>query len=971
MMKIPLRIISDYSLLKSLISLPKIIPFLKSQNIDACGICDDNLYGVMEFYDLCLQNQIKPIVGLNVPFLNVELAMYAKNYHGYQNLLKIHTIIQNKEEVSALDKKYFDDLVIMMDTSFITSYDTIKPFFDDEDFFLAVNNEEEKKNAYLKTNKVIYAPLIRCFKNADASNLDLLKAIFLNTTLDSVNKSNYQYQSLENFLNSKEDNSFILSKFDLVIPKNNRYIPHYDENIKDSYAYLTALAKKGLTKRLNGNISKEYQNRLLYELDVINKMGFVDYFLIVYDYVKYAKQNDILVGMGRGSAAGSLVSFAIGITDVDPIKYHLLFERFLNPERISMPDIDIDFEDTKRNLVVDYVKERYGKRNVANIITFGTLKCKLAIRCVCKALKVNDDVMEKLVSLIDAKEDLKTNMLNPLVKTMVMKDDLLKEVIRKTSLIEGLKKHISTHAAGVVISSVPLDEVIPIYLNNEELVTGISMNYLEELGLIKMDFLSIKNLTIIANVLNLIKNNTGKTINLTDIDYNDSKIMNLFKNGDTIGIFQFESEGIKNFLRKLKPENFLDIVSAIALYRPGPMGNIDTFIKRKNKEELVTYLDPSLEPILKETYGIIVYQEQIMQILVKVGGYSYAEADLIRRAMSKKKRSIMEAEKTKFLQKASANGYQLKVAEEIYNLILKFALYGFNKSHSVSYALIGVQMAYLKCYYPIYFITNLLNMAINSTVKTKEYMTMAKKYNIKFLPPSINYSTDVYEISQNTLRIPFTLIKNLGMEATKNIILEREKGLYTDYLDFVSRTYGKSVNKKTIEALIMADALSEFNLNHETLRNNLDKALDYASLVNDLASEYVLKPEINIYPSNEKDEKRKEEYLSFGFYISNHPSSAYQNNIMKISDIKNHFNEYVRCVILIESIKKIKTKDNLDMAFINASDESGLGNFVLFHNELKKVKDFKVGDLVMVSGRVAKRFASYQVNINNLQILEK
>ena len=971
-MNIPLRIVSDYSLLKSLISLPKLINILKEKKIKACGICDDNLYGVMEFYDLCLKNEIQPIVGLNVPFLTINLAMYAKNYQGYQNLLKIHTKMQTKEDVSSLDKKLFNDLIIIMDSSFITSYDTIKPFFNEEDFYLGYVNETEKKNAYLKTNNVLYAPFIRCYKNEDASSLDLLKAIEENITLDEVEKSNYQYQSLESFFKENEDNSFILDKFNLVIPKDKRYIPHYDENIKDSYAYLTALAKKGIAKRLNNNVSEEYIKRLTYELEVINKMGFVDYFLIVYDYVKYAKTNDILVGMGRGSAAGSLVSYAIGITDVDPIKYHLLFERFLNPERVTMPDIDIDFEDTKRNQVVEYVKNRYGIDKVANIITFGTLKCKLALRCVCKALKVSNEVMESFLSLIDAKVDLKTNLLNPKIKKIVMNDDLLREVVRKTFLIEGLKKHISTHAAGVVISSVSLDEVIPVYLNNEELITGISMNYLEELGLIKMDFLSIKNLTIIENVLNLIKENTGKTINLNQIDYNDPKIIELFRRGDTIGIFQFESEGIKNFLRKLKPENFLDIVSAIALYRPGPMNNIDTFIKRKNREELVTYLHPSLEPILKETYGIIVYQEQIMQILVKVGKYSYAEADIIRRAMSKKKKSIMEEEKTKFLKRATLNGYPLNIAKEIYDLILKFADYGFNKSHSVSYALIGVQMAYLKCYYPLYFIANLLNMSLSSAPKTKEYMSMAKKYDINLLPPSINKSLDTYKIEGNALRIPFTLIRNLGIEATKNIILEREKGLYTDYLDFVSRTYGKSVNKKTIEALIMADALSEFKLNHQTLKANLDKALDYASLVSDLASEFVLKPEITILPDDTLEEKRKEEYLSFGFYISNHPASAYQDKtIMKIEDMKNHFNEYVKCVVLIENIKKIKTKDNLDMAFITASDESGIGNFVLFNNELKKVKEFNIGDLVMLSGRVAKRFAEYQININNLQILEK
>ena len=970
-MKIPLRVVSDYSLLKSLITLPKLINFLKSVNITVCGLCDDNLYGVMEFYDLCTSNNIKPIIGLKVPFLTVNLSLYAKNYQGYQNLLKIHTKIQTKEDLSVISPNYFKDLLIVMDAKDIVSFDTISPFFPAENFYLAYINDTEKNNAYLKTNQVIYAPYLRCFKNENAQTLDLLKAIDLNVTLDEVEKENYLYQSFESFLNEDEDNLTFANMCNVTIPKNKRYIPHYDEKIENSYAYLVALTQKGLNKRLLKEVTPVYIKRLNYELQVIKKMGFVDYFLIVYDYVKYAKTNNILVGMGRGSAAGSLVSYTLGITDVDPIKYDLLFERFLNPERVSMPDIDIDFEDTKRNQVVDYVKQRYGLDKVANIITFGTLKCKLAIRCVCKALKVPNELTENFCSLIDAKIDLKNNLLNPKIKQLIMNEDLLKQVVNYTFLIEGLKKHISTHAAGVVISSVALDEVIPVYLNNNELVTGISMNYLEELGLIKMDFLSIKNLTIIENVLKLIKENTNITLNLSQIDYNDSKIISMFSKGDTIGIFQFESEGIKNFLRKLKPQNFLDIVSAIALYRPGPMNNIDTFIKRKNGKEAVSYLHPSLEPILKETYGIIVYQEQIMQILVKVGGYSYAEADLIRRAMSKKKRNIMEEEKTKFIKKALLNGYSNQVANEIYDLILKFADYGFNKSHSVSYALIGVQMAYLKCYYPLYFLANLLNMAINSIPKTKEYMTLAKSYKIKFLPPSINYSNDTYVIEGACLRIPLTLIKNLGVEAAKNIINERNNGLYKDYLDFVSRTYGKSVNRKTIEALIMADALAEFKLNHNTLKANLDKVLDYASLVNDLASEFVLKPEITMVMDDEEDQKRKEEYLTYGFYISNHPASAYQQNIMKIADITNNFNQYVKCVVLVENLKKIKTKNNEDMAFITASDETGIGNFVIFSKELAKAPLLKNGDLIMVNGRVSKRFAEYQVNINNIQILQK
>ncbi len=973
-MQIPLRVQSDYSLLKSLITLPKLIAYLKEKQINVCGICDENLFGVMEFYDLCLAANIKPLIGLQVPFLTKTLSFYAKNYHGYQNLLKIHTALEKKEEVSALEKEIFTDLLIIMETKDLESYDTIKSFFADDQLFIAYHNHAEKNNACLKSSLIVYAPLIKAFKQENTASLDLLEAISLGTTIDTVTKGNYLYQNFTTFGEMDEDDEktteFFAAKCNVIIPKDKRYIPHYKEDIVDSFAYLTALTKKGLAKRLHNNIKEEYQTRLTYELSVIKQMGFVDYFLIVYDYVKYAKDNNILVGMGRGSAAGSLVSYTLGITDVDPIQYHLLFERFLNPQRVTMPDIDIDFEDTRRAEVINYVRTKYGLKNVGNIITFGTLKCKLAIRCVCKALKVDNNLAESFISLMDAKLSIKENISQEKVQKMLANYDCLAKVITESLIIEGLKKHISTHAAGVVISSVPLDEVIPIYYNNNEVLTGVTMNYLEELGLLKMDFLGIKNLTIIAKVLQLITENTGQTLNLNKIDLKDPLVLKMFQKGETIGIFQFESEGIKNFLRKLKPANFLDIVSAIALYRPGPMENIDHFIKRKEGKEPIDYLHPILEPILKETYGIIVYQEQIMQILVTIGGYSFAQADIIRRAMSKKKKELIEEQKEEFINRAIKNGYEKKLALNIYDLILKFANYGFNKSHSVSYALIGFQMAYLKCHYPQYFIANLLNMAIGSTTKTKEYMTLAKKYNISFLPPSINKSKDVYVIEGNTLRIPLTLIKNIGSEAVKWIMNAQAQASFADFYDFVTRIYGQSVNKKTIEALITADAFQDFGENHPTLRHNLDRVLDYASLVNNLEKEYVLKPEWERVEDLTEEEKRKEEYATYGFYISNHPASKYQKNVMKLENIKSFFDKYVYSVVLVENIKKIKTKKGEDMAFITASDETDSANFVLFHHEITQVPSFSVGDLIYLRGRVTKRFSDYQININRLQVLK-
>ncbi|MBD9074413.1 DNA polymerase III subunit alpha, partial [bacterium] len=467
-------------------------------------------------------------------------------------------------------------------------------------------------------------------------------------------------------------------------------------------------------------------------------MGFDDYFLIVYDYVLFAKKNDIMVGVGRGSAVGSLVSYSLGITDIDPMPYHLLFERFLNPDRVTMPDIDIDFEEKRREDVITYVKNRYGMDKVSHIITFGTLKSRLVIRSVGKALNINPSLIDSFTRLLDARLTLKENLQNQNLLQKTLENQSLKELTKYALALEGLKKHISVHAAGVVISSEPLDNVIPVrYLNNERL-TGFTMNYLEDLGLLKMDFLVITNLDIIKNVTNLIYEETKQKINLRNINLSDDNVLKCFREGDTLGVFQFDSEGMKNFLMQLKPTSFQDMINAIALYRPGPMDNIPKFIKRKEKKEAVTYPHPDLEPILKETYGIIVYQEQIMQILSLMGGFTYAEADTIRRAMSKKKKDKIEMFREKFIMGATTKGYDKALASEVYELISKFANYGFNKSHSVAYAYMGYLMAYLKCYYPLYFITSILNMSLDSTTKTQEYLALAKRYKIKVLPPDIN-----------------------------------------------------------------------------------------------------------------------------------------------------------------------------------------------------------------------------------------
>lgn len=966
-MYIPIGIKSDYSLLKSLIKIPDLMKYLVSKNITTCGILDDNLFSSMCFYNSCIKNNIKPIIGLEVKLSTGSIYLYAKNYEGYQNLLKINTIIQERE-INYIDlKSYKKNVICILPYINKDIYEEVNNIY--EEVFIGYGDEYEKKNALLISEKIVYVNIVRTFTFKDVKYLGILNEI---DTGESIDLEVYTdaYLDREVSLDDAKTVEEFSKLIDLHIDNSKRYIPHFDNNIKDSYGYLSSLCKRGLSKRLNGNVTKIYADRLMMELDVINRMGFVDYFLIVYDYVKFAKTHNILVGAGRGSAAGSLVSYSIGITNVDPIKYDLLFERFLNPERITMPDIDIDFEYTKRDQVINYVKNRYGHSNVANIMTFGTLGARQVIRDVGKCLNIESSLIDRLSNLLDPKMSLEENLNNKYVKEYIGANSDLQKLYKVSFKLEGLKRHISTHAAGVVISSEQLDNVIPVCYSGGELLTGVTMEYLEDLGLLKMDFLALRNLTIIQNVLELIEEETGNKINLSDIPLDDKETMDIFKRVDTEGVFQYESSGMKNFIAKVKPDNFSDLVAIIALFRPGPMGNIDTFVNRKEGKEKVIYPDPSLEEILKDTYGIMIYQEQIMQVLVKMGNYTFAEADNIRRAMSKKKHDVMEHEREVFVSRSEENGYTKEKANEIYDLIIKFANYGFNKAHSVAYALIGYQMAWLKAHYPVYFIANLLNMSIGSDIKTKEYLDEAKKKNILIFKPSINVSMDYYVIKNNALLLPLNAIHNVGGAAVSDIItIREEKGRFTDFFNFVARTYGKSVNKKTLESLIDADCFRDFNVNHKSLINTIDSALDYAVLCSDLDESLVMKPNYEIVEEYSDSELMSRELNTFGYFVTNHPASKYTDGVMKIKDIRKFFDKYVNCVVIINSIRKIKTKKAEDMGFISGSDETDSCDFIIFPKNNRYLTELKKDDLVNIRGQVTRRIDKYQIVVTGIEKL--
>lgn len=964
----PLYIKTDNSLLSSLINIDELIKYALKNNISSLSITDNNMYGVIEFYNKCIINNIKPIIGLELTIENKKIILYCIDNNGYKNLIKLSTI--NSEKTIDYDnlKKYSASLICIVLYKDMDIYETLEKIY--EKIYIGYKNEFEYEKIQ-NTNKVYINQI--CYLNEfDDIYLKYLTAI----------KNSQLIENVENVL---INNNLILEKdllklnFDLtnnyeITKMCNIKIEHEDNLIPkfkcpdslDSYTYLKKLCIDGLKKIFGNTVNKIYVDRLKKELEIINKMGFCNYFLIVWDYVKYAKENSILVGPGRGSAASSLVAYVLNITTIDPIKYNLLFERFLNPERITMPDIDIDFEYRYRDAMVKYVISKYGIKNVAPIITFGTLGAKQAIRDVARTMSIELKMVDNLCKMIDSNLTLLENYnKNSKIKNYISINEELKNLYKVATKIEGLKRHTSIHAAGVVMCDKPLDEVIPLdKSHNDFYVTGYSMEYLESLGLLKMDFLALKNLTLIKDTIDELN------INFDDIPINDKKAINIFTKANTIGIFQFESEGMINFIKKLKPDNVEDVIASLALFRPGPMNNIDSYIKRKKGIEKIDYIHDDLYDILKDTYGIIIYQEQIMLIASRMASYTLGEADVLRRAMSKKKESILINEKEKFITRSIANGYDEKIATKVYELILKFASYGFNRAHSVSYAMISIKMAYLKANYSLVFMKNLLNMVIGNSIKTNEYIYECKKLNVELTKPDINISEDKYIQKNGKLFFPLNLIKNIGVGAVELILKERHKKQFDDIFDFINRCYGKIVNRQVIESLIYSGAFDSLNYNKRTLIYNLDVIINYGEIGSLLQDE--LKPIIE-----EKEEFKQEELMQyeldmFGFYITTHPITKYKikYNTLSINEIENEINKDVELVLLVNKVKENTTKKNEKMCFINAMDEVSNIDLVLFPKVYEKNQNINRLDVIHLFGRVEKRFDKVQIIVNKMEILK-
>lgn len=949
---VPLWIKTDYSILSSLIKIDDLINKLTSLNISSCAICDDNLFGAMEFYNKCKSNGIKPIIGLEIN-LSFPVLLYAKNYKGYQALCNIDTLKNEGKLDNKVIYSYLDDLLVVIPFEFI---DSASEFIGGlNEYFVGYSNLSDlekitgnkvyvKKTLSLSKSEEPYLPYLYKIKDVDFK-LDS------DVTLDETVSTEI-----------KKDTLYFSNMCDINIPKQSNLLPVYnDDGNFDEKKYLVDLCVYGLKKRLNNNVPESYVIRLKHEIDIIIKMGFCNYFLVVWDYVKYAKKNGILVGP-RGSAASSLVSYSLGITDVDPMKYDLLFERFLNPQRITMPDIDMDFDAEKRYKVIDYVKEKYGLNRVCEIITFSNLLAKQVIRDLARIFDVSTFKVDNLLKNFDDKKSLKEQLLNSSVKK-TLDDQELRKMYEVALHLEGLKRHTSIHAAGIIISSKDLRNYVPLTLNSDgTYICGYTMNYIEDLGLLKMDFLGLKNLTIIDKVLCRVNK-----IKFNDIPLDDKKTYDLFATGDLTGIFQFETMGMRKFITELKPDNINDLIAAVALFRPGPIDNIPLYIARKHGKEKVTYVNDCLKSILEPTYGIIIYQEQIMQIASKMAGFSYGQADVLRRAMSKKKQDVLLAQKDNFIKGSIKNGYDEKTALSVYELILKFANYGFNKAHSVCYAIIGYKIAYLKTHFPLEFMCEILNNYIGVSSKTKTLLNECKRLGVEIIKPTINNTSCNYEIIEGKIVYPLSMIKGIGTLTCRQIVDERvANGAFTSYFDFIKRTYKTGID--VIKNVILSGALDFFGHTRKTLIENIDEAINYAELCSGLDENLVVKPELKEYEEYTQEELTKQEEKLYGFYISNHPTNRYiSENSITTDKLGNYFDKNVEMTLYFERKKEVNTKSGDKMMFINASDSFGNAELVMFPKTYNKYFNIPIPGVYKIKGKVEKRFSKLQIVLYDVE----
>lgn len=1047
---------TEYSLLDGSSKIGKLIDKVKELGMDSVAITDHGvMYGVIDFYRAAKAQGIKPIIGCEVyvsPGSRLKkdsqesedryyhLILLAENNKGYGNLMKIVSkgfvdgfyykprvdyevlseyhegIIATSACLAGEVQRY---LVRNMYEEALNAAKRYEDIFGKNNFFLELQDHgipEQKivNSGLLRMSKETGIELIATndchyINKEDTVAHDILLCIQTGKKVQDENRMRYEEGQF--YIRSEEemrrlfpyatqaiDNTHkIAERCNVEIEFGVTKIPRFDvPQGYNSWEYLNYLCLEGLKKRYGDDaVEGSLRERLDYELGIIRKMGYVDYFLIVWDFINYSRKNDIMVGPGRGSAAGSIVSYTLGITDIDPIKYNLLFERFLNPERVSMPDIDVDFCFERRQEVIDYVVRKYGKDRVAQIVTFGTLAAKGVIRDVGRVLDMpygQVDAIAKMIpgNVLNITIDMALEM-NPDLKNAYNSDSEVRYLIDMSKCLEGLPRHTSMHAAGVLISPESVDNFVPLSRASDgTITTQYIMTTLEELGLLKMDFLGLRTLTVIQNAVRMAEKNRGIHIDLKKIDYNDKKVFELIGSGKTEGIFQLESAGMKNFMKELKAESLEDIIAGIALYRPGPMDFIPKYLEGKNNKEAITYDCPQLESILKPTYGCIVYQEQVMQIVRDLAGYTLGRSDLLRRAMSKKKASVMEKERQNFVYGNEEegvpgcikNGISEEIANKIYDEMIDFAKYAFNKSHAAAYAVVSYQTAYLKCYYVKEFMAALISSVMENSGKVSDYVMVCKSMGINVLPPDINEGESGFTVSGNSIRYGLTALKSVGRNVIDAIVAERNnRGPYRDIRDFIERLSGKEVNKRTVESFIKAGAFDCFGANRRQLMSV------YSVIIDSINSEKknTIPGQLSLFEFAGEEEKSsfeiklpdvpefpKEELLAYekeviGIYVSGHPLEEYGNRLKKhvttksvdfmedeegMYRLKDGDSEIIGGMISAITVKT--TKSNRLMAFVSVEDLYGSVEVIVFSNAFEKFRSKIVKDnKVIIKGRVS------------------
>ncbi|WP_430784826.1 DNA polymerase III subunit alpha [Virgibacillus flavescens] len=1029
-----LQVKSGYSLMESTLTIDKLVEKAAEHNFNALALTDDQvLYGAIPFYKACKKHGIKPLIGMTVNVIdeNTEAStciLLAENNHGYQQLLKLSSAIQisnNKNielgELSSYTQGLIGILPAVNNTvcgrleqqSYEQLNDYIKLWiqtFEQERFYLGVeshgNDREEMINQSIYSYSVeqgIHAVAINdvtYLEERDNRVYDCLQAMKKGHQWDPGSKPmthNHHLRSADE-MNAAfgstwpeviEETLKIAGRCNVELNFDQQLLPSYPVPDKmDAHTYLSKVCWSKVETRYQ-TVTEEIEERLKYELTVIDNMGFSDYFLIVWDFINYAKNNNIMVGPGRGSAAGSLVAYVLAVTDVDPVKHQLIFERFLNPERISMPDIDIDFSDNRRDEVIEYVRNKYGDEHVAQIITFGTFAARSLLRELIKTIGIDQQDAYFLLKEIPVQAN--KSLLEYIqdsadLKQYIKQSNSLKALFTVALKLEGLPRHVSTHAAGVVISEKPLIEYTPITKGaNETYLTQFSMNELESVGLLKMDFLGLRNLTLLERVIDSIAYVHKKQIELEEIPVHDQATFQLLQTGMTNGIFQLESEGMKQVLTKLKPTSFEDIVAVNALFRPGPMENIPVYISRKHNNSQIHYPHPDLEPILKKTYGVLIYQEQIMQIAHEIAGFSLGKADVLRRAVSKKQHDLMDEQKEAFIAGCVKNGYQDEVAIEIFNWIVQFSNYGFNRSHAVAYSKISYQLAYLKANYAACFFAELLSTNANQQEKTHHYRNEAKAFGLEFLPPNINNSFGKYSVDHGRIRMGLLSIKGIGNQAVKEIVRVRKSGLFKNIFDFCLRVSIKVVNRQTMELLIMAGAFDTTYSNRASLLASIDHAMEQGELFREFADQPSLfqdKMDLEATYVEIEDftvtKKLSDEKELVGIYLSSHPLASYRDELRKNGYItleqagKMAGKQNVKSAAIVQSLKTIRTKRGDPMAFITISDEYNDMEAVIFPDVFREISRWIEEEvIVFISGKIENRNNKNQWLLRDIQRFDK